>query len=240
MPQAAIVIPQNPPIIRLHQLYAGKTLHYPEHEPSAIAKSPITDSRMVKALGIDGDEQYEKRFHGGIDRALCHYPREHYDYWKQQYPHLAHLFQSPAFGENISTSGLTEENAFMGDVYQLGDAIIQITQPRSPCYKLNYHLQIPHLSEEMQNNGYCGWLYRVIKEGNIHPESQMTLLSRTGTVSVKEALSIAFTEPFSEERTLILLSSPGLSTSWTRTMQMRLINRVIEPFSYRLFNRAPS
>ena len=237
MHQPSIAPLKNQPMITLHHLYAGKIHEYPEHEPSAIAKSRITDSRMLKALGIEGDEQYEKRFHGGIDRALCHYPHEHYAYWRTRYPHLAHLFQSPAFGENISTSGLTEENAFMGDIYQLGEAIIQITQPRSPCYKLNYHLQIPHLSEEMQNNGYCGWLYRVIKEGNIQPGSEMALLSRTGSVSVKEALSIAFTEPFSEERTLILLSSPGLSTSWTRTMQNRLITKTVESFHFRLFKQ---
>ena len=225
--------------IQLLNLFAGKTQDYPEHEPSAIAKSMLSEARFLTTLGIEGDEQYEKRFHGGVDRALCHYPIEHYDYWHQAYPELRSLFVTPAFGENISTRGLTEENAFMGDIYQLGETIIQITQPRSPCYKLNYHLQIPNLSLLMQETAYCGWLYRVIKEGNIAPNSQMILLSRPGNLSVKRAIDIAFNEPFSEENTLILLSSPGLSTSWTRTMQNRLINKTIEPFSFRLFKQKP-
>lgn len=229
----------NPHHIQLLNLFAGKTKDYPEHEPSAIAKSALTESRFLTTLGIEGDEQYEKKVHGGVDRALCHYPIEHYDYWHEQYPELRSLFVTPAFGENISTRGLTEENAFMGDIYQLGEAIIQITQPRSPCYKLNYHLQIPKLSLFMQETAYCGWLYRVIKEGIIAPDSEMKLLSRPGTLSVKRTIDIAFNEPFNEENTLILLSSPGLSTSWTRTMQNRLINRTIEPFSFRLFKQRP-
>ena len=225
------------PNIQLLKLCAGKTQEYRDHEPSAIAKLPLTKPTQLTNLGIFGDEQYEKRFHGGIDRALCHYPSEHYSYWQMQYPELSHLFKAPAFGENISTLGLTEENACMGDIYQLGDAIIQITQPRSPCYKLNYHLQIPNLSQIMQDTAYCGWLYRVIKEGMIAPDSTMTLLSRPGTLSVKHAINIAFNEPFNEESTLILLSSPGLSTSWTRTMQNRLLTKTIEPFHFRLFKQ---
>ena len=225
------------PDIQLLNLFAGKTQEYKDHEPSAIAKSQMIQPALLTNLGIDGDEQYETRFHGGIDRALCHYPSEHYHYWQTQYPTLSPLFKAPAFGENISTLGLTEENAFMGDIYQLGDAIIQITQPRSPCYKLNYHLQIPNLSQIMQDTAYCGWLYRVIKEGMITPDSTMKLLSRPGTLSVKRAIDIAFNEPFNEENTLILLSSPGLSTSWTRTMQNRLLTKTIEPFHFRLFKQ---
>lgn len=228
------------PIIQTHTLFAGKTREYLGHEPSAIAKSPLAEVTKLTNLGFETDEQYEKRFHGGIDRALCHYPSEHYEYWKAQYPQSASLFIAPAFGENISTTGLTEENAFMGDIYQLGDAIIQITQPRSPCYKLNFHLNAADFSEKMQTSTRCGWLYRIIKEGNVSPDAQLKLLTRPGKLTVKEALNIAFNGPFDIDRTIVLMSSPGLSTSWVRTMQARLITQKIEPFSYRLFNRAPS
>ncbi|TOL45030.1 MOSC domain-containing protein, partial [Vibrio parahaemolyticus] len=68
-------------------------------------------------LGLEGDEQAEKRFHGGPDRALCHYPREHYHYWLNAYPELEDLFVASAFGENISTQGMTEENVFIGDIF---------------------------------------------------------------------------------------------------------------------------
>ena len=227
------------PTIKTHALFAGKTREYPDHEPSAIAKQPLTTSTRLTSLGFTGDEQYEKRFHGGIDRALCHYPSEHYAYWITECPQSAPLFIAPAFGENISTTGLTEENAFMGDIYQLGDAIVQITQPRSPCYKLNFHLNTPDFSEKMQASTRCGWLYRVIKEGDVSPEAQLKLLTRPGNISVKEALNIAFNELFDNHRTIVLMSSPGLSTSWVRTMQTRLITQKIEPFGPRLFKTSP-
>lgn len=226
--------------IKTRALFAGKTQNYPEHEPSAIAKSALLEATMLTNLGFASDEQYEQRFHGGVDRAICHYPFEHYEYWQQQFPKSAQYFKTPAFGENISTLGVTEETAYMGDIYQLGAAIIQITQPRSPCYKLNFHLNIPEFSLQMQQSSRCGWLYRVIKEGIVTPNAQLKLLTRPGNISVKEALNIAFNEPFDTERTIVLMSSPGLSTSWVRTMQNRLITQSIEPFDYRLFNKSPN
>ena len=70
---------------------------------------------------------------GGPDRALCHYPREHYLYWAREFPEQAELFVAPAFGENLSTDGLTESNVYMGDIFRWGEALIQVSQPRSPC-----------------------------------------------------------------------------------------------------------
>lgn len=208
---------------------------FPEHEPSAIDKYKMHAPQMLTKLGFIDDEQADHRFHGGIDRAVCHYPAEHYDYWQVRYPE-SNRFIFTAFGENLSTRGLTEENAFMGDIYQLGDAIIQITQPRSPCYKLNYHLAIPDISQKLQETTYCGWLYRVIVEGEVAPNDSLKLLSRTSALSVKRAIEIAFLEAFNEENTLALLSCAGLSSSWTKTMQTRLLTQRVESFERRLFN----
>ncbi len=219
-------------------IYVGKTESYTSLEPSAIVKRPTTQALYLSTFTFEGDEQADPKHHGGIDRAVCHYPYEHYAYWQTRFPNNSDFQKAPAFGENLSTVGLTEENAFMGDIYQLGEAIIQISQPRSPCYKLNDHRREAKLSKIMQETTYCGWLYRVIKEGKVPQNSPLTLLSRPGNLSVKEALSIAFLEEFSEKRTLLLLSSPGLSTSWVRTMQNRLLTGKRENFNYRLFNRA--
>lgn len=105
-------------------------------------------------------KKQKKGFHGGPDPcALCHYPQEHYHYWSEQFPQLADLFNAPAFGENISTTGLTEEeNVFIGDIYQWGDAI-QVTQPRYPCYKLNTVTDINDFSQLMQDSGFVAGSY---------------------------------------------------------------------------------
>ncbi len=128
-------------------VYTGKIQAYPEGKPSAIAKIQVDGELMLTELGLEGDEQAEKKVHGGPDRALCHYPREHYLYWAREFPEQAELFVAPAFGENLSTDGLTESNVYMGDIFRWGEALIQVSQPRSPCYKLNYHFDISDIAQ---------------------------------------------------------------------------------------------
>ena len=152
-------------------VYTGKIQAYPEGKPSAIAKIQVDGELMLTDLGLEGDEQAEKKIHGGPDRALCHYPREHYLYWAREFPEQAELFVAPAFGENLSTDGLTESNVYIGDIFRWGEALIQVSQPRSPCYKLNYHFDISDIAQLMQNTGKVGWLYSVIAPGLVSADA---------------------------------------------------------------------
>ncbi|EKK5376716.1 6-hydroxyaminopurine reductase [Morganella morganii] len=205
---------------------------------SAIEKRQTEGVLQLSATGLAGDEQAEKAFHGGPDRALCHYPREHYDYWKMMYPEIEDRFVAPFFGENISTLGMTEDTVFIGDIYQWGGAVIQITQPRSPCYKLNPLTDVSNFALVMQDSGRTGWLYRVIGKGEVSGLHPLKLLTRTSAVSVREAVAIAFHLPFDETEYRRLLHAPGLSASWTLTMQRRLTSGKIEDFNRRLFGFA--
>lgn len=221
----------------LPQVFIGKVQATQACGHSAIHKHAADGLLMLGQLGLEGDEQAEKRFHGGPDRALCHYPRDHYEFWLNAYPEQEDLFIASAFGENISTLGMTEENVFIGDIYAWGDARIQVTQPRSPCYKLNGLTGVENFAQIMQNNGRCGWLYRVIKTGNVSANSPLTLLSRNSDVSVQEAIMIAFHAPYDAQLYQRLLSAAGLSASWSLTMQNRLDNHRIEEFHHRLFGK---
>ena len=205
---------------------------------SAIEKRQTEGVLQLGATGLAGDEQAEKAFHGGPDRALCHYPREHYDYWKMMYPEIEDRFVAPFFGENISTLGMTEDTVFIGDIYQWGGAVIQITQPRSPCYKLNPLTDVSDFALVMQDSGRTGWLYRVIGKGEVSGLHPLKLLTRTSAVSVREAVAIAFHLPFDETEYRRLLHAPGLSASWTLMMQRRLTSGKIEDFNRRLFGFA--
>lgn len=221
----------------LPQVFIGKVQETQSCGQSAIHKQAADGLLALGQLGLEGDEQAEKRFHGGPDRALCHYPREHYHYWLNAYPELEDLFLASAFGENISTQGMTEENVFIGDIFAWGNARIQVTQPRSPCYKLNGLTGIENFAQLMQERGCCGWLYRVIKTGNVSENEPLTLLSRNSDVSVQEAIMIAFHAPYDEQLYQRLLSAAGLSASWSLTMQNRLEHHQIEEFSHRLFGK---
>lgn len=205
---------------------------------SAIEKRQTEGVIALSATGLAGDEQAEKAFHGGPDRALCHYPREHYDYWKMMYPEIEDRFVAPFFGENISTLGMTEETVFIGDIYQWGSAVIQVTQPRSPCYKLNPLTDVSDFAQVMQDCGRTGWLYRVVGKGDVSSDQPLKLLTRTSAVSVREAAAIAFHLPFDETEYRYLLQASGLSASWTLTMQRRLMTGKTEDFNRRLFGSA--
>lgn len=219
------------------EVFTGTIRDYDGSRPSAIAKIQVDGELTLTELGLAGDEQAEKKIHGGPERALCHYPREHYADWRREFPEQADLFFPPAFGENLSTTGLTEKEACIGDIFRWGDALIQITQPRSPCFKLNYHFGIADMSAQMQASGKVGWLYRVVQTGQVSGDAPLELASRLSEVTVYEAAAIAWHMPFDEEQYHRLMSAAGLSTSWTRTMQKRVLSGKIEDNSRRLWGK---
>ena len=105
-------------------VYIGSIQPYEGGRPSAIAKRQWMAPSGSRRSGWKATNR-PKSYHGGPDRALCHYPREHYAHWREQFPAQAEQFCAPAFGENISTEGLTEHNVFMGDIFRWGEALIQ-------------------------------------------------------------------------------------------------------------------
>ncbi|WP_039055246.1 6-hydroxyaminopurine reductase [Enterobacter sp. Bisph1] len=218
-------------------VFTGTVRDYPGSRPSAIAKLQVDGELSLTETGVNGDQQAEKSYHGGTDRALCHYPREHYAHWAQRFPQQAALFCAPAFGENLSTEGLTEKEVFIGDIFRWGKTLIQVTQPRSPCFKLNYHFGIRDMSSQMQSSGRVGWLYRVIGSGKVSPDAPLELASRVSNVSVYDAAAIVWFQPFDDEQYHRLLSAAGLSASWTRTLQNRRFSGKIEDNSRRLLGK---
>ncbi|CAH1459786.1 TPA: 6-N-hydroxylaminopurine resistance protein [Klebsiella quasipneumoniae subsp. similipneumoniae] len=218
-------------------VFVGKIRDYTGSRPSAIGKIQVDGELQLGDLGLEGDEQAEKKIHGGPDRALCHYPREHYADWIREFPQQADRFCAPAFGENLSTTGLTEQNVCIGDIFRWGEALIQVTQPRSPCFKLNFHFSINDMAQLMQNSGKTGWLYRVIAGGKVSSDAPLELVSRLSEVSVHEAGAIAWHMLFDDDQYHRLLSAAGLSVSWSRTMQKRRLSGKIEDNSRRLWGK---
>lgn len=218
-------------------VFIGKIRDYDGSRPSAIAKVQMDGELELTELGLLGDEQAEKKIHGGPDRALCQFPREHYEDLIREFPEQAALFCAPAFGENLSTKGMTEHNVFIGDIYRWGETLIQVTQPRSPCFKLNFHFAISDMASQMQRSGKVGWLYRVIAPGKVSTDDPLALVSRLSDVSVYDAAAIAWHMPFDDDQYHRLLSADGLSVSWSRTMQKRRLSGKIEDNSRRLWGK---
>src|SRR5262245_36943234 len=142
-------VPREPSMeltARVRELNVGRAgvLRRADREiKTAFIKKPVTHPLPLREPGFDGDEHgYE--FHGGPDKAVLAYAHTHYAFWRQQ--HGLDLPESAAFGENLTIDGLTEETAHLGDVFQIGSAVIQVTQPRAPCFKIGARYGVPRMS----------------------------------------------------------------------------------------------
>jgi MOSC domain-containing protein YiiM len=187
---------------------------------TAFVKQPLAGAVMISPLGIDGDEHVYEH-HGGPDMALLIYPSEHYSYWRSvglQLPDAA------AMAENFTTVGLLETEVAIGDFISVGSVVVQVAQPRSPCFKLAARFGRKSLPVEMQTTGYTGYLVRVIEPGVC--EAGDALLHESGTavdrISIADAGRILNVDRHDIEGAQRLLSVAELG----ETVRSTLIARV--------------
>ncbi|MEP3048283.1 MAG: MOSC domain-containing protein [Roseibium sp.] len=153
------------------QLWEGK-------EPSAIHKARVEGMQEVNETGFILDQQADLTVHGGLEKAIHHYPSEHYSQWQEQFPDTIAAYKPGGLGENISTAGFTEENLCIGDVIAAGSTRLQISQGRQPCWKLNMHTGNPGMAAAFQKTGKTGWYYRVLEAGHIKADDTLGIVDR--------------------------------------------------------------
>ena len=191
-------------------------------KPSAIDKALALGEVWLDRDGLQGDRVADRRFHGGPDRSLCHYPVEHYRQWRDLFPHLQSLGPA-AFGENLSTQGLDERQVCIGDRFRWGDAIIEVSQPRSPCSNLDRRHGARGLARQLARSGRTGWLYRTLKPGVIRPGGDLQLLERPSpTASVLRVWRSFIDEALSEEDLSWLQALQPLANEYRRRFRKRL------------------
>lgn len=140
---------------------------------SAYRKVPVNTSTRLSYLNFQGDEQADKKNHGGEDKAVCLYPAQHYRHWEE---HYKTTFSIPAFGENLTVEGIDEREVRIGDIFQLGEAILQVSEPRKPCYIIARTHGIDDFPARVMELGYTGFYLRVVHEGAVTPGDYMTLI----------------------------------------------------------------
>lgn len=219
----------------LNTVLTGKAVPYSRKGTlSGIAKLPRHEKIVVTELGLIGDEQGDLRVHGGPEKAIHHYPFEHYEEWfKEIGPHP--LLQSPgAFGENFSTNGWTEGSVCLGDRFRVGSVVLQVTQGRMPCWKLNDRFAVKDMSLQVQQSGRTGWYYRVLQPGTLSAGDQIELVERNHPQwSVSRIASVLFTQQVEVDQLRECLELP-LTASWRRTLEKRLDKLQIEDWAPRL------
>ncbi len=147
-------------------------------EPSAIAKLSVAGPVAVNLLGLDGDEQADIVHHGGPDKAIHHYPADHYDFWRSEIGEHPLLAAPGGFGENISALGLIEQEVCIGDVFRLGTALVEVSQGRQPCWKLGHRFGIPALAAKVVATRRSSWYYRVLEPGRVAAGDALALVDR--------------------------------------------------------------
>jgi MOSC domain-containing protein YiiM len=132
---------------------------------SGIVKAPVTGRRRVLRHNVDGDGQANLVVHGGETKAVYAYPYEHYGPWSRELGRQG--LPMGLFGENLTTEGLLESIVRIGDRFGIGTALLEVTQPRRPCFKLAAHMDRPDFLKLFTQSGRCGWYLRVVEEGEI-------------------------------------------------------------------------
>ncbi|MGO0058922.1 MOSC domain-containing protein [Brevibacillus fluminis] len=194
--------------------YEGKELE------TGIFKQPVEGAVFLSKLNFAGDGQADLKFHGGVDKAVCVYSHEHYPFWERE---LNRPMSYGAFGENLTVTGMTEDLVCIGDTYQLGEAVVQVTQPRQPCHKLAKRYDVADMPVKVQNVGFTGFYFRVLQEGHVSKEDRPVLIERhPAKLSVAFANQIMHHDKKNQEGIRQLLAVEELSASWRKTLSNRL------------------
>ncbi|MEZ9593949.1 MOSC domain-containing protein [Shewanella sp. 10N.261.52.F9] len=215
-------------------LYQGEVIVDLGGVTSGINNKNAVTALTVGALGVVGDVQADPKHHGGADRVLHHFPREHYGQYRR-WDMMASFKDAPAMGENISTVGLDETQVHIGDIIKIGDVELQVTQPRSPCFKLNRQFGHQEFALAMQQSGRCGWFYRVLTPGTISANDSVVLVKRLTDISIAEAMHIYFLPEFDALEYQRLADCDGLAVAWVNSLQRRIENQAIEDWQMRLY-----
>ncbi|WP_209125262.1 MOSC domain-containing protein [Alkalihalobacillus sp. BA299] len=187
---------------------------------TGIYKAQVKGPVFIGKLNIEGDGQADLINHGGKDKAVCVYPLEHYEYWQND---LNRTMSNGSFGENLTVKGMLEKEVCIGDTYKIGDVIVQVSQPRQPCFKLAKRNGADDLVAHVQNTGYTGYYFRVLEEGFIEVNDTIELMKRhPNKISVSYANTIMFKEKENVEGIKAILAVDELSDSWRETLQKRL------------------
>ena len=190
--------------------YNGKTVY------AGIFKETIAGTVMLREYNIDGDGQVELKVHGGPYKVIYGYPIEHYSHWQTVLKRDDLSYGQ--FGENLTVSGMVEEELHLGDVFQIGsDVKLQITQPQVPCFKLGYKMGLPEFPKHFLESRRVGFYFRVLEEGYITADDSISHIEAAlERMSVTEVLNLRYFDTNNHEQIEQARKLPALSPSWEK------------------------
>jgi MOSC domain-containing protein YiiM len=216
-------------IMRIESIQVGKPKTIAPNWTTSIYKTPVDGDIFLSKYNLAGDKQADLTVHGGLDKAINVYPIEHYAYWNQRarFPLRKRinltLPNNGAFGENFTVSGLLENDVCIGDIFQVGTCIIEVSQPRQPCWKLARKFNQAKLPFWVQQTGRTGWYFRILQEGNVRKMDIFKLSQRNNpSWNLARANRLMHTPGQQREDIASILECQQLSSSWKTTFEKRL------------------
>lgn len=181
-----------------------------KEEYTGIFKTPVTTPIYLTKNKVAHDEIADQKHHGGYYQAVYAFSAEQYSYWKELYPHLE--WSWGMFGENITLQDFDEEQVFIGDIYRVGNALVQVSQYREPCYKLGYKFNNQNIVKQFIERGHAGTYLSVLEEGFVEVGNTFTLQERIQTqLSVYDLFHLAYTSNKNPQQLKIASESEALS-----------------------------
>ncbi|MEZ5793232.1 MOSC domain-containing protein [Albidovulum sp.] len=207
----------------------------PNAVPSGIDKTPAAGPLMARAEGFAGDEHGDTRHHGGPHKALHAYPAAHYPAWAHDLPDRTARFRPGAFGENLVVEGATEGDLCLFDRYRLGGAMVEVSQSRQPCWRLNLRFDLPDMARRVQETGRTGWYFRVIGNGPVAPGDRAELVARPNPDwTLTRVWRLLYRDTSDHDSLTAFGALPGLPESWQRMAEARLARGAVEDWRPRL------
>ena len=188
---------------------------------TGIFKDPVDGPVKIRKLNLAGDQQADLTVHGGAEKAVYAYPAEHYEYWRETLPEVP--FSWGKFGENLTTEGLEEETLCIGDRLRVGSAILMVTQPRMPCYKLALRFDRDDMITRFLTSQRSGFYFSIIEEGEVHARSKVEIMSRDpGRVAVVDIVRLYLGQARDPDLLHRVMHVSALPQSWKADLAVRV------------------
>ncbi|MBD3891242.1 MOSC domain-containing protein [Olleya marilimosa] len=184
-------------------VWNGKT------QTTGIYKYPTKEGIYLNKEEVKGDEVSDRKHHGGIFKACYIFSEDHYAYWQNLYPNLD--FNYGIFGENLTVKGLDETKISVGDIYKIGTALVQVTQPREPCFKLGIRFGTQAILKQFIKHARPGTYVRVLEEGLIKPEDKMILVqAATNSLTTTQLFSLLFAKQKDQSQLALIVNNDAI------------------------------
>ncbi|MBP2239590.1 MOSC domain-containing protein YiiM [Cytobacillus eiseniae] len=188
---------------------------------SGMFKEPVRDSTWLGKVNLDGDEQADLKHHGGPEKAVMAYAQKHYIDWGRELNNSQ--IQAGAMGENFSVINMDEETVCIGDIYEIGEAVIQVSQPRQPCWKPARRFKTIDFALRIQKSGRTGWYFRVLKEGFVKEQTAIKLIDRPYPEwTIAKCNEVMHEHKTDLDRSAQLAACRYLAINWRETLTKRV------------------